>query len=158
MADAVPHVVGLDSSLDRVEFCLTEYAGVAGLEFECADVLRADLGEFDVVTCSATLHHLPLEAGLRRLSELVAPGGTLVVVGLALEGTWSDHLISALSVLPNRVAMASRGLHRHGAPTADPRETYSDIRSLAQHLLPGARFRRHAYWRYSLVWERPLDD
>jgi len=33
--------------------------------------------------------------------------------------------------------------------------TYRDTRRLAARLLPGARFRRRLYWRYSLIWAKP---
>jgi 16S rRNA G1207 methylase RsmC len=158
MAAAAPRVVGLDADAESVAIARTRYADVAGLTFETGDVLTTDVtgAPFDVVTCSATLHHLPLEAGLTRLRELTAPGGTLIVVGLALESTPGDYLLSAVSVLPNRILRAARGFHRHGSPTADPQETYSAIRSTSRRLLPGSRFHRHLYWRYSLVWDRPL--
>jgi hypothetical protein len=36
-----------------------------------------------------------------------------------------------------------------------PPTSYRGIRRLARLLLPGARYRRHLYWRYSLVWTKP---
>ena len=36
-----------------------------------------------------------------------------------------------------------------------PPLTYRDMRQLADRVLPGARYRRHLYWRYSLVWTKP---
>jgi hypothetical protein len=33
--------------------------------------------------------------------------------------------------------------------------TYRDVRRLAGRMLPGARYRRHLYWRYSLIWTKP---
>lgn len=49
------------------------------------DVLTGELPlqAYDVVTAIASLHHLPLEQGLRRLADLVRPNGHLAVVGLA---------------------------------------------------------------------------
>jgi hypothetical protein len=31
----------------------------------------------------------------------------------------------------------------------------ADVRSLGERLLPGAVVRRHLFWRYSLVWQKP---
>ncbi len=158
LVETVPGVLGVDADARIVAAARGRYSAVAGLRFEVCDVLAGEIaGEpFDVVTCSAALHHLPLEAGLTRLRDLTAPGGTLIVVGLALESTATDYLVSIASIIPNRILNARRGFHRHGAPTADPTETYSTIRTLAQRILPGARFRRHLYWRYSIVWEKSL--
>jgi hypothetical protein len=36
-----------------------------------------------------------------------------------------------------------------------PPLTYRDMRRLATDVLSGARYRRHLYWRYSLVWAKP---
>ena len=36
-----------------------------------------------------------------------------------------------------------------------PPLTYLAMRRLAEQLLPGVRYRRHLYWRYSLVWAKP---
>jgi hypothetical protein len=37
-----------------------------------------------------------------------------------------------------------------------PPMTYSEMRHLAAQLPPGARYRRHLLWRYSLTWTKPL--
>ena len=125
-----------------------------------ADIMDAaapeTLGRFETVTCVAVLHHLPLEAGLARLGGLVAPGGRLVVVGLAASRSAWDWLLSGLSVVPVRVA--GRWHHETrdiGVRTARPRESLSQIRAAARRLLPGARVRRRFYYRYTLVWDRP---
>jgi hypothetical protein len=36
-----------------------------------------------------------------------------------------------------------------------PPLTYLDMRRLATDILPGARYRHHLYWRFSLVWAKP---
>ena len=76
------------------------------------DVMDLDLpqriGTFETVTCVATLHHLPLEPALVRLSQLVAPGGRLIVVGLAANKSLWDWTLSALAVLPLHVVGALR--------------------------------------------------
>lgn len=120
------------------------------------DVLTADVGgPFDLVTCVATLHHLPLEAGLRRLADLTAPGGTLVVVGLARAAGPLDLLWRAAGAVANPVGHLLRGHWEPGAPVRDPAESLDDVAAVARAVLPGARLRRRLYWRYSLVWRRP---
>jgi hypothetical protein len=41
------------------------------------------------------------------------------------------------------------------APVCDPAETYREIRTVAEDVLPGVRYRRHNLFRYSLLWTRP---
>jgi hypothetical protein len=31
------------------------------------------------------------------------------------------------------------------------------VRRMAAEALPGARYRRHVLWRYSLIWTKPLN-
>lgn len=163
LAGVCDQVVGIEADPDtarRARDCLT---GVDGADVRRADVLEpgaADgLGEFDTVTCVAVLHHLPLEAGLERLAALVAPGGRLLVIGLAANASAADWVLSALSVVPIRIASL---LHRErrdiGVPTAPARQSLREIRGAAGRILPGARVRRRFYWRYSLVWDRPTES
>ncbi len=135
------------------------------------DVLAAplDLGGYDAVTAVASVHHMPLEAGLSRLAELVRPGGSLAVLGLAAPSA-VDYALGVVGV-PADIAVcvckAVRG--RSGKPdqqvviagetvtmpVRNSDETLAQIATAAQRLLPGAHLRRHLFYRYSLVWRRP---
>ncbi|MFF4371160.1 class I SAM-dependent methyltransferase [Streptomyces sp. NPDC001594] len=135
----------------------------APVVFGVGDVLEGvQGGPYDVVTCVAAVHHMPIGDGLARLRECLAPGGTLVVVGLYRPRTWSDHLIGAAAV-PANVAMAwvkNRGRKRPRpvsmtAPTRPAETTFAEIVREARRTLPGARLRRRLFWRYTLTWHRP---
>ena len=157
LATFVPLVVGLDLHPEQVDGAAAIYEDRTGLQFVAGDVLGTILTDepFDFVACSATLHHLDLLKGLARLRDLTAPGGTLVIVGLATNSTALDWILSALSILPVRLARVGRGWHEHGAPKRDPRESWTETRTAVSEILPGARFRRRLYWRYSVVWSKP---
>jgi len=81
----VPYSV-LDAAPEIMKDCVaTPPEGVdpARLQFEQGDAcdLRADIGEFDAVLCSNLLCRLPRPKDLlRRLPELVKPGGAAVLV------------------------------------------------------------------------------
>ncbi|WP_030197607.1 bifunctional 2-polyprenyl-6-hydroxyphenol methylase/3-demethylubiquinol 3-O-methyltransferase UbiG [Streptomyces sp. NRRL S-87] len=134
------------------------------VSYRVGDVLAegAVQGPYDVVTCVAVLHHLPFEEALVRFRELLAPGGTLVVVGLAREAGPVDQVLGLASI-PVNLAMA--WLKNKGrtaprpvamtAPTKPAGMTYAETAGAARRLLPGARLRRHLLWRYSLVWRAP---
>lgn len=157
LAKFVPAVVGLDSDATQIAYCAANYAQVAGLRFELGDVLRMTpaTAPFDFIACSATIHHLDLTTGLTRLPELLSPGGTIVIVGLARESGAADWALSILSVPLNRVVRAMRGWYVHGAPTHDPVDSFSTVQRTASVLLPGCRFRRRLFWRYSIIWTSP---
>ena len=52
-------------------------------------------GPHDVITCVATIHRLPFTEALTNFRRHLAPGGTLVVVGLFRPRTATDHLLGA---------------------------------------------------------------
>jgi 2-polyprenyl-3-methyl-5-hydroxy-6-metoxy-1,4-benzoquinol methylase len=147
----VPRVTGLD--LDPAE--VARAAGGPGISYLAGNVLDTPDHEFDLVTCFATLHHLDLESGLTRLAALTAPGGHLVVVGLAAVRTPWDAATSLGAVPFARLADRVRGTWEHGSPMADPVDGYGDVRRAARAILPGVRWRRRLYWRYGLEWQRP---
>jgi hypothetical protein len=101
------------------------------------------------------VHHVPLADGLAALARLVRPGGTLFVLGLANNRTPGEWLYSGLGVPMHRLLRRRHGLWQHTAPVADPDHTWSQARTVARRVLPGARWRRHLLWRYSLTWNRP---
>jgi len=158
LARTIPSVTGLDLDPRQVELSRAAHGDVPGLVFEQGDVLATtpDGAPFDLVTCSATIHHLPLDAALARLAELTAPGGSLVVVGLARDASPSDVALSGFTVLVSRVARALRGWYDHGAPMEDPTDSWATVRRTAQRSLPGVTYRRRLYWRYTLVWVKPI--
>jgi SAM-dependent methyltransferase len=159
LAAGAGHVTGLDASAPMVELARGLAVGEprsADLDYVVADVLDAtQMGTFDLVACVATLHHLDLDHGLERLRELTAPGGRLVVVGLARPSTPLDRALSAWSVPANGVATAARGYWEHPAPLRDPDKTYDDVRAAAARALPGSTFRSRLYWRYTIEWQAP---
>lgn len=55
--------------------------------FTVADARSLEVATYDVITCVAVLHHLPLPETLARFRRQLAPGGTLVIVGCAREDT-----------------------------------------------------------------------
>jgi hypothetical protein len=112
-----------------------------------------------VVASVATLHHLDARAGLLRMRELVAPGGLLGIIGLASVGSVSDAARSSLGALANVPYQRATGrtYWEHHAPiVCPPPETYGAMRRLTAELLPGALWRTHVFWRYSILWKKPL--
>lgn len=159
LADVCEEVVGIELDPATVERARARLDGAAGATVLGANILDPAstrcLGVFQTVSCVAVLHHLPLETGLERLAGLVAPGGRLIVVGLAANKSAWDWIVSGLAVPPIRAA----GIWHHetpdiGVPVAEPSESLAEIRRAAARLLPGSRVRRRFYYRYTLTWDR----
>lgn len=149
-------VTAIDPDSAAVERARRRLAGHPAVTVQPADFLQYDPGDrrFDLVTFVASLHHMPLRPALRRARDLLRPGGTVAVVGLAANRTGRDLAWSAMC-LPV-VKVASRW-HREvadiGVVMTDPREGVDDIRAVADEVLPGAVVRRALYYRYLLRWE-----
>ncbi|MEV6280696.1 methyltransferase domain-containing protein [Nocardia sp. NPDC051832] len=153
LSDRCDSVLGVD--LDAAILETAEQR--PNIRYERAD-FRAVRGTFDFVAAVASLHHVPLIEGLCALRRLVAPGGTLAVVGLSRltpRDDWSRLLllpaVKAVDLWPPRLS----------APPAmivhDPADTLTEIRRAAASAVPGARIRRRLLWRYSLHWTRPAN-
>jgi SAM-dependent methyltransferase len=111
---------------------------------------------FDAVVSIATIHHIGAAPALSKMRELVRPGGTLAVVGLARSRRLGDFAFDMVGVVSTRVHRLAKPYWEPCAPKVwPPPETYHQIRQVAQALLPGVRYRRRVFFRYSLVWTKP---
>ncbi len=157
LAERSVEVVAVDVSPLTVARARAMYVR-PNLTFLEADVMTTTALEkesFDVVVAVATLHHLPLEAGLRRLRELVRPGGTLVVVGLYQLRTMSDFFWAGIAVAVSWWRRLTRRYHAIEAPVREPKETLEEIEAAVEKILPHAAFTRELLFRYSLIWKKP---
>ncbi|SFR23925.1 Methyltransferase domain-containing protein [Lentzea waywayandensis] len=152
-------VTAIDASARMIE---RARAGSDRVNWIHGDVLTHDLGRYDVVTAEASLHHLPLREGLSRLAALTKPGGTLVVIGLYLTSTRSDHAMEFVTLPANAVVGLVKAINGTGGKPHDTEmpmvmtaPTLPEIRAAAAEIVPGARVRRHLFWRYSMVWHAP---
>lgn len=151
---ALPHVTGVDRDGPSIDLARAQDPR-GEIEYVHADVRDADLGSYDLVASVATVHHLDAVEALTVLRELVAPRGTLVVIGLARRELPRDLPRELAAIVATEVLRARRGYWEHSAPTVwPPPETYAGMRRIAADVLPDARFRRHLLWRYSLTWVR----
>ncbi|WP_228181598.1 class I SAM-dependent methyltransferase [Streptomyces anulatus] len=162
LATRAEAVHGIDADPAIVERARERTAPGAPVTFSVGDALEdVPSGSYDVITCVATIHHLPFGEALTHLRRHLAPGGTLIVVGLYRPRSRSDYLIDAVAI-PSNIAMAwiknkGRKAPRPAAMTAPTRPAtmaFPDIVRDARLVLPGARPRRRLFWRYTLVWKR----
>jgi SAM-dependent methyltransferase len=134
--------------------------------FACGDVTEMELpqGRYDVISCLASLHHMPFGT-VSALRAALAPGGVLMVLGCYPERTRTDWAWSLAAVPVNaaaRLGVAARDALRPAqaraagvrieAPVRQPTMPLHDIRREAAALLPGSTVRRLLFWRYLLVF------
>lgn len=152
--DADPLITARAQKLTPAALPVTFSVADAGAEFPA--------GSYDVITCVATVHHLPFTQALTSFRHRLAPGGTLVVVGLFRARTPVDHLLGAAAVPANATMGWLKNKGRPSprpvsmtAPTRPAAMTFDDIVRETGDVLPGARLRRRLFWRYTLVWNQP---
>ena len=148
-------VTGIDP--DAPSLALAREQGTAGITYVEADVMTAALpGDYDVITALAVLHHLPLEAALERVKDLLSPGGVLLVVGLAASELPKDAGRELAAVIAHQVGRLTHKEWEQPSPTLwPPPVAYSQVKDASARILPGSEFRRRTKWRYTLTWVRP---
>ncbi len=103
------------------------------------------------------IHHMDFDAALTAMSRLVAPGGKLFVVGIAMSRSPLDWLVAG-STFP-LVLLIRRFRGGKSAPAGMPVEdtdwSYADARRAALRILPAARWRRRLHIRWTLEWTAP---
>jgi 2-polyprenyl-3-methyl-5-hydroxy-6-metoxy-1,4-benzoquinol methylase len=157
LARRVPFVVAIDADAPVLGRARARFPD-ARVTWCHGDVLTHPLGResFDAVVSNATLHQLP-DAGqaLRRLSQLVRPGGTLAIVGF-VRTEWRDVPWAVTALACRGVANRVRGKWEHTAPkTWPPPDTLRQLRRSLGEALPGARISRLLMGRYLIVWRAP---
>ena len=159
LAPRCGEVVAIDADRDTLARARAATAADRRITFVDGDVMTYPFepGSFDLVAAIAMLHHVPLDAGLARLRHLLRPGGVLAIIGLhALRPLDYTQALAAIPVtLAYRLAY---GFTEVGAPIKDPVETIGEIRAACAAALPGAVFRRHLLFRYSIVWRKPVRE
>lgn len=136
----------------------TRDRGVPNIRAVRADITDPafELRGYDFISAVASLHHVPFAPTLARLRDALHPGGVLAVLGLYRHRHLSDLATDVAAIPANRVRLLVE--HRRDptppddVPVRDPALTLPQIRRHLAAQLPGARVRRHLYWRYSAVY------
>ncbi|MEV5435470.1 class I SAM-dependent methyltransferase [Streptomyces sp. NPDC052682] len=163
LAPLADTVTGVDRSPDMIRLARRDQpANVTFLEADYLDgtVLGRTLpseGAYDFVSAVAVVHHAGFEEAVDRLVRLLAPGGRLVIVGLARNRTLLDWVISGCGVPASRLGALLHGGEGGpvGMPIEDATMSWGEVRQAARRLLPGCRFRRRLLWRYTVIWDKP---
>ena len=151
----VEHVTAIDPH----EPSITEARSFGDdIDYSVDDLDSAALepASFDVVSAVAVLHHMDHRAGLLRLASLVAPGGVLLVVGLARSRSLPEYARDAIDAVAIRRYTFTRRVWETPAPKIwPPPVSYTEAQRLSEEALPGVEYRRVPFFRYTLAWVSP---
>jgi SAM-dependent methyltransferase len=140
LACCVPQVMGIDQDARSIEAARGKGRDNQ-VGFVCGDFLVHPFrpASFGLISCVAALRHMDAAAALARMSHLLAPGGSLVIVGLA-RSRLPDLPRDAAAIIGDRVHRVTKGYWQHPSPTVwAPPHAYRQIRALAGETLPGVR-------------------
>jgi SAM-dependent methyltransferase len=162
-------------ALDRSPAMIEEARRVAPPNVTCmvADLLQQPLPDagYDAIVSISALHHMPLPEVLPRLAGALRPGGVLAVAALPRHDLPRELPVELTAGIGHRLFGTAfailRALDRgrwyakephHAMPVVlDPSLTTRQVRQQASALLPGAQVRRLVFWRYFLLWQKPLE-
>lgn len=170
LATYFAHVTGIDRNESMAVAASARLRG-----FPQVSIHRGDFADFsstardggaDLITMVAVLHHLDLDDTLARIPRLLAPGGRLLVVGLARADSLVDLAFDVVSGAANPVMgmikhrqlvrVQQRILDEQSVmPMMDPITTLAEISNAARAQLPGSSVRRRLFFRYTLHWDKP---
>lgn len=150
-------VMGIDPNRAMIARAQAE-TPAPGVQFVEADFLRYDFArQFDFITASASLHHMPFEPALEKMTSLLRPGGVLAVLGVFREASVADLGIALVASPLNAFYALRRGSSASGAPTQPATMSLREIHASVSLHLPNAHLRRLLLWRYLLTWQKPLE-
>ena len=159
LAGRAGFVTGVDRSPQMIRLARGDAPeNVTFVEADYLDATSLAEGTYDFVSEVAVVHHADFEDAVGRLVHLLAPGGRLVIVGMAYNRTLLDWVISGCGLPVSRFLTRRNGgkLGPVGMPVEDSAMCWGGARAAVRRMLPGARFRRRLLWRYVAVWDKPV--
>jgi SAM-dependent methyltransferase len=165
MAGSPRKVVGLDLSPAMIDRARRESSPL--VSFTCGEFLAHEFNgaQFDCLVTAAALHHMPMEPSIRKMVQLLRPGGRLIVHDLRRDDGVADSFRAYLTLghhlslrfirtgllrSPSRVRAAWL---RHGRD--EHYLSWREVERAADALLPKSRVFYHWMWRYTIVWDKP---
>jgi SAM-dependent methyltransferase len=163
LAPFVQQVIGIDPDNTAIEIAQTRLTSISNVTLINGDFLASPIPKqeerYATVICVATLHHMDLRSALLLIRQVLAPGGRLLIIGLSDDKSLVDLVFSGILLFPIRIMDRFHGGMRNpNVRITAPTESIREIRQVAQQILPGAKVRRRFYFRYSLSWDKPLEE
>lgn len=115
--------------------------------------------KYNFISCIASIHHMDFESSLNKINELLSPHGKVVILGLYKESSFMDYFYTIIACIPNKIRCR---LFRNASSenviikTKPATMTFKEIKYIADKILVNYKIKRHLYWRYSLVYCKPV--
>jgi hypothetical protein len=127
--------------------------------------------DYDAIFSISALHHMPLQDALPVLAAALRPGGVLAAIALPRTDVRRElpveivaavgHRLLGAMFLVKRLLGSNSGFAKDSARATmpvvmDPALTTREAARQAVAVLPGVRVRRLIFWRYLLIWQKPI--
>jgi len=167
LAQRAAKVLAIDLSPQMIRVAQENSARYPNIEFVLSDVLEYPLpaDHFDFIASLTTLHHLQLAVVLAKIKQALKPGGVFVCLDLYRRANAADLFwdgiafpTSAMLRLIKTGRLTPPSEIREAYEEHDKTDSFLTLTQVAQtcaSLIPGAAVRRHLFWRYSIVWQKP---
>ena len=167
LANRAEKVIAVDLSPKSIEVakqCSRQYANI---DFQVADIAQWEFPQekFDAIVSIATVHHLSIENLLHQLKAALKPHGILAILDLLERDSFRDIFSDLVAVPLNWWFWTTKNRHIKPSPEAvaameehlstDKYLTRSQVRQIYTGSLPEATIKKHLFWRYSVVWQKP---
>lgn len=171
LAQRCEQVDALDRSAEMIEEAKRRTPG--NVNCVLADVLAGPLPgkDYDAIFSISALHHMRLQDSLPVLEAALRPGGVLAAIALPRPDLRHELPVEIVAAAGHRLLgamfVAKRSLRSNGGfakdstrsampVVMDPTLTTREVASQAAAVLPGVRVRRLLFWRYLLIWHKPI--
>ncbi len=153
--DGTRQITGIDPDAGMIRRASSENSS-AHIQYNCStfEAYQADV-LYDAVIFSASLHHMDMARALAKAKGMLAPGGMIVIAGLARPSTPADHAVELLRVIPSGIISAARRMRAPedmGIVTSYELPDMAAVRRTVNDLLPGAVIRYGLHYRYLVKW------
>jgi len=166
LAQRAAKVLAIDLSSQMIRLAHQRSRAYRNIEFVKCDVMAYQLPDeqFDCIATLTTLHHLPIEAILRKIRRVLKPGGVFICLDLYQYSNLTDLLFGGVAYPASLFLRLIRA--GQPRPAREIREAYAEhgktdtylrlleIERTCAAILPGALVRRHLFWRYSVIWKK----
>jgi ubiquinone/menaquinone biosynthesis C-methylase UbiE len=167
LAKRFDKVIAIDLSPNMIEVAKQHSQDFDNIDFQVADILQWQfpLDKFDAIASIATFHHLPLTQLLPKLKAILNPGGKLVILDLIEYEYPKDMWMDIISIPLNWLFQVLK--NKRIKPTHEQIQAWKEHSSTDHYLtllqsqqifssfLEKARIRKHLFWRYSVIWQKP---
>jgi SAM-dependent methyltransferase len=162
LASHFEHVVGADADAEMRRIAEATSAAVDNVSITDRQLDSWADDSIDLVTMVAVLHHLDIDDALRHVGRILAPGGRVLIVGLAPPRSVRDLLWDSVSIVTNPLIGF---IHRPWPspvtappppfPVKDPVLSFDEIGHMVERRLPGAVMRHRIGFRHTIEWTKP---